>query len=224
MKGFKFAVVIIGILFLLSVLLFIFEFRETFRLKKEIAEKTARIREVEEAREEIDNLQKDIIGLKLESARIEKRIPYNEEQPLKLIRELTLLGSEAGLRNLEFFSGEERREGLLPESPGSTMGGEDSGGTTSQSDVREDSDTTSSQQVDQTSQPALSSESSLQVKPLSIKMTFECEFPRLISFLKEISELERLVSIEQIKIERSEKILPRQKVTLKLVAYTFLTD
>jgi Tfp pilus assembly protein PilO len=55
---------------------------------------------------------------------------------------------------------------------------------------------------------------------LFFEMVFEGTFSQTLDFLKAISELERLVSVEKMQIERGEHILPRQKVTLNLVAYT----
>lgn len=221
MKGFKFIIGIIATFLLFSILFFIFEFRENVRLKKELAEKTQKVREIKEAKEEVDSLQKEIIGLKLEAVQIERKIPYNEDQPLKLIRKLILLGSKRDLKNLEIFPGEGEKEG-----PAQAPGSPDSGGMgmAPPSGVGEAPESTSPSQAGQPSQSPLSSTTNLEVKPLAIKMTFECEFSHLVSFLREILNLERLVSVEEIKIERSEKILPYQKVTLKLVTYTFLAD
>jgi Tfp pilus assembly protein PilO len=55
---------------------------------------------------------------------------------------------------------------------------------------------------------------------LFFEMVFEGTFSQTLDFLKAISELERLVSVEKMQIERGEDILPRQKVILNLVAYT----
>jgi Tfp pilus assembly protein PilO len=55
---------------------------------------------------------------------------------------------------------------------------------------------------------------------LFFEMVFEGTFSQTLDFLKTLSELERLVSVEKMQIERGEDILPRQKVTLNLVAYT----
>jgi Tfp pilus assembly protein PilO len=68
-----------------------------------------------------------------------------------------------------------------------------------------------------------SSGAPLQLGQLFILMDFECEFSSLISFLSDILELKRIVSIDSIIIERVEEILPRQEIRLRLITYTFLT-
>jgi len=54
-----------------------------------------------------------------------------------------------------------------------------------------------------------------------LQMSFEADFQQLIKFLERISKLKRLVFPKTIHIERSEEILPRQKITLQLTAYYF---
>jgi len=59
------------------------------------------------------------------------------------------------------------------------------------------------------------------VKPIYLEMNFEAFFPQLPIFLEKLMKLERVVSVEGIKIERDKKALPYQKVSLDLVTYTF---
>jgi hypothetical protein len=66
--------------------------------------------------------------------------------------------------------------------------------------------------------------SSSNTQPIYIEATFECEYPRLIYLLEKIYKLERLVIVERVSIERNKDILPRQKVNLRLIIYTFLNQ
>lgn len=59
---------------------------------------------------------------------------------------------------------------------------------------------------------------------LPILIDLEAEYGELLAFLEAISALERLVSIEGIKVERREQILPRQKITLHLSALTLISE
>jgi len=57
---------------------------------------------------------------------------------------------------------------------------------------------------------------------ISIQMNAEGEFYQLVNFLKAISSLERIVTIEAAQVVRDEKILPCQKISLKIKVYTYL--
>lgn len=58
--------------------------------------------------------------------------------------------------------------------------------------------------------------------PIELEMKFEGAYPQLLDFLQKLMRLERLVAVNQIKIERKEKLLPYQQITLQLTTYTFL--
>lgn len=60
--------------------------------------------------------------------------------------------------------------------------------------------------------------------PLYFEMKFETTFPQLLEFLKDLMNLERVVSVEKLIIIREKEILPNQKVTLSLVTYTLQTS
>ena len=79
--------------------------------------------------------------------------------------------------------------------------------------------------TDVNTQQALNSlENAVSVEPLYINVGFECEFDPLISFLKNVFELEMLAAIDSIKVERVDSLLPRQKCELTLVTYTFMSN
>ena len=61
----------------------------------------------------------------------------------------------------------------------------------------------------------------LGLKATYLEMDFEAAFPQLTLFLEKLMKLERVVSVEGIKIERNDKSLPYQKVSLDLATYIF---
>jgi len=71
------------------------------------------------------------------------------------------------------------------------------------------------------SSPYSSSAPSSNLQPIYIEATFECEYPRLVYFLKKIYEAEELVVVDKVSVERDKNILPQQKIKLKLTIYTF---
>ena len=53
-------------------------------------------------------------------------------------------------------------------------------------------------------------------------MNAEGEFYQLVNFLKKIGSLERIVTVNAVQVVRDEKILPCQKISLKIKVYTYL--
>ena len=74
------------------------------------------------------------------------------------------------------------------------------------------------------SSPYFSSAPSSNLQPIYIEATFECEYPRLVYFLKKIYEAEELVVVNGVSVERDKDILPQQRVKLKLTIYTFIKN
>ncbi len=60
------------------------------------------------------------------------------------------------------------------------------------------------------------------VYSISIQMSAEGEFYQLVNFLKALNMLERVVTVDSVKVERDDKILPCQRITLNLKVYTYL--
>ncbi len=59
------------------------------------------------------------------------------------------------------------------------------------------------------------------IKPLFIYVTIEAEFPTFVVFLKKLAKIKHIISLETIEIKREKKIIPLQKIHLKLVTYIF---
>jgi hypothetical protein len=57
--------------------------------------------------------------------------------------------------------------------------------------------------------------------PVYFQMKFNSTFSQALKFLKELNDQERIVSVEKIEIDREDKSLPYQLVTLDLVTYYF---
>jgi len=206
MRGFRVIFFIIIGFFLIIGSLLIFNFRVNVNLKRELKEKTEKVKKTEEAEKELERLEKEIITLQEEATHIEERIPQNEEVPLELMKKLTVLGELAGFRNLKI-------EYLTEKTLSAETAAFSYAGNTSSVDY-------SSTQTQNVSSSRTQS-NTINVKERYIKMNFECEFPEMVSFLKEILELERLLTIESVEVKRDKRILPRQKVIINLTAYTF---
>ena len=57
---------------------------------------------------------------------------------------------------------------------------------------------------------------------ISIQMNAEGEFYQLVNFLKNLGSLNRIVTVDAVQVVRDEKILPCQKISLKIKVYTYL--
>ncbi len=57
--------------------------------------------------------------------------------------------------------------------------------------------------------------------PVYFQMKFDSAFSQAVKFIKELNELERIISLEKVQISRKKDIIPYQAVTLDLVTYFF---
>lgn len=161
------------------------------RLARELALKKSEHKEARSAGKRLKALQKQVQDLEQKEKTIGIRVPAHEKLPFILIRTLTAIAGEAGLKKPAFRIDE--------------------------------TDETQAQQITQQDAPAVQGDTGALPgpKPIKLQMSFEATYQQALSFLEKINNLERVVKVEQIKIERKKEILPCQKVSLQLVTYTF---
>jgi Tfp pilus assembly protein PilO len=194
MRRFKPTFFVIGFILLFAFFFLGLEIRKNFYLKKEYIDKNQELQKAQYAQAHLKELQAQLRQKEEEAKKLNRRIPENEKAPLALMKRIISSASQFEVRNMEFSLKKAQGE------QGSMAKGMGIGEITSSDSLE------------------------TKVQPLSFKLTFECTFSNLILFLDWLSDLERLVSIENIKIEREDKILPRQKITLQLVVYTLLSS
>lgn len=219
MKGFKFLISLNGLLVIGLAVFYGMMIQQSRSFQKEEFQKKEELRKIKETQQKLDSVEKEVADLKEQQESVHDMVSLNETSPLKLIKTLTLLGAEFGLEKMEFTSEEKKEEGgntvpvPPPQNTSSTAGagqgmGKDSSpamGAASGSGVK-------------------SSSAPLMVNPISIRMTFEAPYTQVFLFLEKLQTLKRVVSVEDIQVNRVENILPYQQVTLKLVAYTLITE
>jgi Tfp pilus assembly protein PilO len=192
--------IITGVLLALCVGLFLFQFKQNLDIREEFSSKNAEFKEAKAASKRLESLEKQITELKYKEDILGRRIPVNEKHPFDLMKMLIKAGGETGLRNF-FFKVQDgpAQEGASgPGQPGGNFGG-------------------SPVQPNQ-GRPLTEFDPS----PMDIFLSFEGTFPQTMAFIKKITSLERLVTVQSVEIEREDKILPYQKVSLALKAYTFV--
>ncbi|MFH1339343.1 MAG: type 4a pilus biogenesis protein PilO [Candidatus Omnitrophota bacterium] len=160
------------ILLALVATLFLMQTRLVSRLNNKLAD----IRSMIQQREQMQSNTDKFIGELEEKERFfSQKVSRQEKEPLELIRQLTLLAQQHGLKSIEFAIQKRQKE---------------------EGDIYR----------------------------LPFVMNLEGEFRQLVLFLEAISNLEMPVSVDGINIERKEEILPRQKISLQLAAYTLLSS
>lgn len=69
--------------------------------------------------------------------------------------------------------------------------------------------------------PKQAPKSGLEVKSVFLQMSCEGEYTKLIDFLRAVSELDRLVLVNQLTIQRLPGSIPRQSLVIEFITYTF---
>jgi len=193
--------IIIGVLLALCVGTFLFQFKQNMDLKEDFNLKNSRFKEAKSISKRLGVLEKQTSEMKYKEDILERRIPFNEKHPFNLMKLLSKAGGEAGLRKIVFKMNHnfgQADDSGMPFQPGA-------GGAVPQ--------------VQQTQGDQLSEFSP---NPENIFLIFEGTFPQTMAFIKKITSWERVVTVQGIEIKREEKILPYQKVSLSLRAYTFV--
>jgi|GEM_PF-2131522 len=200
MRKFKLNIYIFLILLVIfSIGLFIYQIRITNSLKRELSGKESKLEEITTVKEVIYGIEKKLVESELKEQEMLTKIPEGKESIFDLMRELTMLGDEIGLRDINFRMEEKPEGNDKQEGEGKPRKGFDL--------------------LDK--KPASSSTLIDKVDYHYIKMSFKCGYRELFAFIKKIINLERLVSIDVVEIKREENTVPRQSITLDLVTYTF---
>lgn len=187
-------------LIVLLFLVFIWGMKINSRLAQELAVKKSEHKEAKSASKRLKAFQKELQNLEQKEKIIGLRVPTtNEKQPFSLIRTLTAIASETGLTDFSFTMKE----------PGDS--------------ATQTSDDALTQGASQSGSVGIQASLSLPPgpKPIRLQMNFAATYQQLLKFLDRLMNLERIVSAQEIKIERDKKELPRQKISLQLVAYVF---
>lgn len=193
---------------ILLISLFLWQRQINLPLREELNKKNEELKDAANASLHLEKLEKQSQNLQDKEKELYKMVPSGEKQPLDLIKTLTRIAREAGLREITF----EIRDTSSKSQSGSAMA---PWKRASDDDLSDDAPAAVATAV------VSSGMSPNEPKPTYLEMNFEGTFVLLLNFLEKINNLERLVTIEEINIERSEKILPYQKISMQLIAYSF---
>ena len=214
MKHFKFIVWTASFFLIISSGTLFLEYKETSRTRKELKNKSQKLQELNKAERKIKFLKKKKISLHLEKMNLEEQIPLNKVESLSSIKNITVLAAKSGIKKIEFISSQETED--------KKMGTFSLRKSFSGSSLQNGSSAFTSSSTQSFRGTASVSNNLFIIRPRFIQVNLECNYSNLVSFLREVLKLKRITSIESIKIKRMKNILPRQKVTLNLVTYTFV--
>lgn len=163
-------------------------------LTQDYKNKSAELKDTRTTNKRLQKLETQVQALAEKEKKILTQAPIDEIHPFGLIKTITGLANEIGLKDTAFTI----KEKDLPE----TSLNEQAGMTEFQGEYA-----------------SLASRAG--INPITIEMRFNGTYSGLIIFLKRLPHLERVVSVTQIHIERKKDIIPYQAISLQLTAYSF---
>ncbi|OPX30507.1 MAG: hypothetical protein B1H08_01580 [Candidatus Omnitrophica bacterium 4484_171] len=181
-----------------SIGLFIYQVKETSIIKRRLSDRKSILQEMRSAERKSKKIKRKVIESKQKEKEILRKIPKNKKSIFVLMKELTAIGNSMGIKSISFVIGK---------SP------------------REDNKALKKNIMRKRRNPHMfnnpeSTKSGL-ITAYHFKMSFAASYMELYDFIKKIISMERVVSLESIEIERNKEYFPRQKVSLKLITYTF---
>ncbi len=186
------------ILLLITVFLlvgFIYQITKVNALRKELKEKKEYLTELRGVKRKSKKIEREIEKYKLKEEEVLRKIPKGKESILLLVRELASIADAMMIKNITFEMTPEKKA----ESEESPI-------------------------MRKRSRPANKKEATGPIKPHDFKVSFNAGYKETVEFIKRVINLERVVSVKNLEIERKDEILPLQKVTLTLTTYTLRED
>lgn len=220
--------ILITVLIILIAFLF-WQYKDSFNLKRQLEEKNTELEKAQVVSRRVEELEKQNEELRQKEGILYSRVSIDEKQPFSLIRKILSIGNEIGLRGMSFDIKEKSEkeqkdsQGLIKGPPNKALAEEDMSGSGAMPHRSlTEGEGALMPGARQAPQPVKSQEASKAgPKPLYFQMEFEGTFLQFLDFLKRVSNLERVVTIDTLEIKRSKELLPYQKATLQLVTYTF---
>jgi Tfp pilus assembly protein PilO len=188
---------------------FLWQLRINLSLQQELNKKQEEFKEAASASKRLKKLQRQMQELEEQEKTINNKVPRNEKNPLGLVRTLTNIAADIGLRNAVFTIQESKKL-------------EQEVMSLAQQQEGLNEDTSSPPKV----LPAFSQGQSASPPPagpsaLKLEMSFAGTYAQVLNFLKRAAAIERVVAVEAITMERKRETLPYQQISLRLITYTF---
>lgn len=214
--------IIFFIILPLLILSFFWQLNKNLALRKLLKEKNNALETSEAASRHLEKLKKQELELQEKEKILRRKLPADDRQPLALIKALISLGRETGLREISLSIKEEP----AAEAKGSYSKGNEMASASELEEIPQSaaksSASSNDMEVSVSRSGSAKSRSARNGEPEPVYLEINCEgtFQQLIIFLNRLRELERIVAVGEISIERKKDILPFQKISLELVTYT----
>lgn len=190
---------------ILTAILFFWLWNENSGLNNALQMKKEELRTARAAGADLKKLEKQAESFREEEKKLHQKIPLNDTQPLDLVKTLIRIAREAGLKEIDFDLKEKTARTNNNVSGEGVPGAGAAGMMT----------------IARVEKPSFDAQSDRQPRPVSLEMNCQGTFPELLLFLEKTAKLERVVIVEKVDIEREKKLTPGQKISLRLIAYTF---
>lgn len=194
---------VIALGLLTTIFFFLWQFNLKNNLRNQLEQKTEELKKAKAQGPRLKELEREYPELKQKNNELYKRIVLAEKEPLGLIKNLINIGGSIGFREITFDIKRESND-------------QDNTKSIDQATFIQGS----SQAASATAQPSPSTTEN-GINPIYLAMNCQGTFSQLLVFLEKLKNLERIVNVESMSIERQEKILPYQEITLDLVTYAF---
>lgn len=159
------------------------------------------------------------IEIKQKGKIMEEKVPTNKFDILNIVSELTTLGKNLGIRQMDFTLG--KLSSLSQSKTSSKMrGGME--GVDSERRVSQGVGMESTRLESYSSQFGQKQQGGLYKQP--IKIEFQGTYSQVVEFIFKIRQMNRLITVERLKISRDEAAIPYSSVSLYTNIYTFLSS
>jgi hypothetical protein len=170
-----------------------FQIKSNSVLRRKSARLKNDLKNAKVASHQLEDLEKTIEDTNRKAEAIYRRVPENEELPLSLVKSLLPVAVEVGLREVKYDL-TQKKEQTKEESAGKAQGPQS---------------------------PEDAQLQQLGIRKTRLTITCKATFPQIIRFVEQLARLERVAAVKGIVVERDEKLLPYQKISLQLEAFSF---
>ncbi|MBU1997977.1 MAG: hypothetical protein ABIG46_03215 [Candidatus Omnitrophota bacterium] len=191
------------------------KYKDNANLRLVLKGKKEELKKTEATSRKVEELKKQSQELKRSEEKIYTMVPVGQEKPFKLIKEISLLAASLGLKSLEFNLPSENGQ---DENKDVSLGGSVNSAGSSQPQGHAPGADVSLGGANPNPRVNLSKDAP---KPIVIEMSCQATLDVLVNFLNKVGNLERLVNIQKMVIERDGEILPFQKISLELITYYY---
>jgi Tfp pilus assembly protein PilO len=197
---------VLGTVLVLTIGSFGFLLKSNLSLQTSLKQRKEELEKTKVLFAHLKQLKNNSESLLLKEESLHRKVPKAENKPMGLIKDIFNMASQLGIMKITF----DIKETGAQNSQMNAGSGADGGGHGGPAEAGQGETAQQGNNQDGTGP-----------KAVDINMSCQATFSQLKEFLSKLSNLERIVAVEDLQIKRNKDILPYQNITLKLVAYVF---